>query len=521
VQQLVLEFSVRITLIAAAMAAVLWVLRIRSSVTRHAAWASVVVLMMLLPLWTAWGPKASLRLLPPQFERTGVNPRPLDLSSLGLVANMAQPPSAWQNWRGLLIGIYVLGLCILLGRLFVGTVRATRILRNATEHDGKLIHASCAAPITVGWLNPQVILPVHGLSWPQAQLDAVLVHEHEHARRRDTLIQWMALLNRAIFWFHPLAWWLERRLAALAEEACDAAVLESGHDPRAYSEYLLDIARSVMLAGGRLNVMGAAMPGSFLSTRLRKILEGRVAPRVSRPRTLCFAAVCGLTTALFAAGTLDHSRGQLGNAVVQTPQVQPKAPEMQTTTTLAQASPARPSPSLTPIAQAHCSDPYNKWLDEEAVYIISKAEREAFLRLRSDEECKQFIQQFWLRRDPTPDTQRNEYQEEHYRRIAYANDHFSFANTAGWRTDRGTIYIKFGPPDTYTARSIKPDNAAAFLSETWTYKYIDGIGNDVSMEFADTARNGEFHMTMDPGAKDAKTPADETQFRRVDPPPPK
>lgn len=80
-------------------------------------------------------------------------------------------------------------------------------------------------------IDSTVILPEHWRQWPQAQLDAVLTHEHEHARRRDPLVQWLALLNRALFWFHPVAWWLERHLSALAEEACDNVVLERGTSP--------------------------------------------------------------------------------------------------------------------------------------------------------------------------------------------------------------------------------------------------------------------------------------------------
>ena len=85
--------------------------------------------------------------------------------------------------------------------------------------------------MTVGWLHPVIVLPPNWRDWPAGKLEAVLTHEHEHARRRDPLVQWLALLNRAVFWFHPLAWWLERRISALAEEACDAAVMRRGHDP--------------------------------------------------------------------------------------------------------------------------------------------------------------------------------------------------------------------------------------------------------------------------------------------------
>jgi len=153
-----------------------------------------------------------------------------------------------------------------------------------------------------------VVLPEGWSQWPAAQLDAVLTHEHEHARRRDPLFQWLALLNRAVFWFHPLAWWLERRMAALAEEACDAVVLAHGHDPRDYSRYLIDMARSVATSGARIQVWGMAMPGGFLERRIRRILEGGPLPRLSRPRLVCACIACAATSAAFATSTLDHQR---------------------------------------------------------------------------------------------------------------------------------------------------------------------------------------------------------------------
>jgi GWxTD domain-containing protein len=90
--------------------------------------------------------------------------------------------------------------------------------------------------------------------------------------------------------------------------------------------------------------------------------------------------------------------------------------------------------------------PYRKWLNEDVAYIITDEERAAFKRLQTDEEREQFIEQFWLRRDPTPDTVENEFKEEHYRRIAYANENFA-SGIPGWKTDRGRIYITYGPPD--------------------------------------------------------------------------
>src|SRR3954447_26504361 len=90
--------------------------------------------------------------------------------------------------------------------------------------------------------------------------------------------------------------------------------------------------------------------------------------------------------------------------------------------------------------------PWKKWMNEDVVYIITDEEKQAFKRFKTDEERQQFIEQFWLRRDPTPDTEENELKEEHYRRIAWANDRFA-SGVPGWKTDRGMVYIKFGPPD--------------------------------------------------------------------------
>jgi GWxTD domain-containing protein len=155
--------------------------------------------------------------------------------------------------------------------------------------------------------------------------------------------------------------------------------------------------------------------------------------------------------------------------------------------------------------------PYKKWLDQDVVYIISDEEKKAFKGLQTDEEKDQFIEQFWLRRDPTPDTEENEYREEHYRRIAYANEHFA-SGIPGWKADRGMIYIKFGPADETEShnggteqRSIEEGGGqtSTYPYEKWRYRYLDGIGTNVEIEFVDTTMTGEFRMTTDPSEKDA------------------
>jgi GWxTD domain-containing protein len=156
--------------------------------------------------------------------------------------------------------------------------------------------------------------------------------------------------------------------------------------------------------------------------------------------------------------------------------------------------------------------PWKKWLNEDVSYIITDEERKAFKRFNTDEEREQFVEQFWLRRDPTPDTVENEYKEEHYRRIAYANERYA-SGIPGWKTDRGRIYITFGPPDEIDAHPSggtyerPPEQGggetSTFPFEDWRYRYIEGIGNDITIEFVDPTMTGEYHMTMDYTEKDA------------------
>ncbi len=158
------------------------------------------------------------------------------------------------------------------------------------------------------------------------------------------------------------------------------------------------------------------------------------------------------------------------------------------------------------------SKTYKKWLNEDVVWIITDQERAAFKQLSNDEERDNFIEAFWQRRDPTPDTEENEYKEEHYRRIAYANEHFA-AGIPGWKTDRGRIYIMYGPADEIDShpsggsyeRPIEEGGGetSTFPFEDWRYRYLEGIGQEVIIEFVDTCMCGDYHMTIDRSEKDA------------------
>jgi GWxTD domain-containing protein len=155
---------------------------------------------------------------------------------------------------------------------------------------------------------------------------------------------------------------------------------------------------------------------------------------------------------------------------------------------------------------------YKKWVDEDVRWIITDQELQAFKSLSNDEERDQFIENFWLRRNPNPDSPENEFREEHYARIAYANDHFA-AGKPGWRTDRGHIYIAYGKPDNIDShpsggsyeRPIEEGggNTSTFPFEIWHYRYLEGIGDNIDIEFVDTCMCGDYHMTIDRSEKDA------------------
>jgi GWxTD domain-containing protein len=155
---------------------------------------------------------------------------------------------------------------------------------------------------------------------------------------------------------------------------------------------------------------------------------------------------------------------------------------------------------------------YKTWLDQDVAYIISDEERKAFKNLSNDEERDAFIEQFWLRRNPNPDSPDNEFREEHYRRIAYANEHYA-AGKPGWKTDRGHIYIAFGPADSIDSHPSggsyqRPmdeggGETSTYPFEVWHYRYLEGVGDNIDIEFVDTCMCGDYHFTIDRGEKDA------------------
>jgi GWxTD domain-containing protein len=163
-------------------------------------------------------------------------------------------------------------------------------------------------------------------------------------------------------------------------------------------------------------------------------------------------------------------------------------------------------------ARKELNDARADWLNQDVPYIITPAEREAFLKLGTDEEREQFVEHFWRVRNPHPDSPENPFKEEHYRRLAYANEHFS-SGVPGWKTDRGHIYILWGPPDEIESHPMggrydRPlyeggGSTDTYPWELWRYRHLEELGDNVELEFVDPSGSGEFHLTRDPGEKDA------------------
>ncbi|MGB8261436.1 MAG: GWxTD domain-containing protein [Terracidiphilus sp.] len=225
---------------------------------------------------------------------------------------------------------------------------------------------------------------------------------------------------------------------------------------------------------------------------------------LNRSGFLFAALVCGLT--------LAPSVTRAGQQPAAAPQAKPAGGQDQDPDPLKRERSDKEKFAAQKNLKIELKSGYRTWLEQDVVYIISDEERRAFKTLSNDEEREAFIENFWLRRNPNPDSPDNEFREEHYRRIAYANEHFA-AGKPGWRTDRGRIYISWGPPDSIDSHPSggsyqRPmdeggGETSTFPFETWHYRYLEGIGENIDLEFVDDCMCGNYEFTIDRGRKDA------------------
>ena len=306
-------------------------------------------------------------------------------------------------------------------------------------------------PVVAGFLRPVILFPASLLTaLPASQLEYLLIHELAHIRRYDYALNLLQKAVEGLLFYHPAVWWISDVLRREREHCCDDVVLARCPDAMEYAATL------VALEQGRPDLALAAN-GTGLASRIRRILNKPAQPRAAGAPLHLAALATVLVAVTFVAFEVPH------------PLVAQNSPQTATS-------------------------PWQKWLIEDVAYIIEARERDAYTALQTDEERRMFIEQFWGRRHP-------DMKPEHYRRIAYANQHYGAAALPGWKTDRGRIYIIYGPPDEID--SHPSGDASGPPWEDWRYRLIQGIGQNVTMTFRDTGRNGHFEMTKDPANGDA------------------
>jgi hypothetical protein len=304
------ESILRSAMLAGVVGLMLATMRIASPGVRHAAWTSVLVVMLAMPWLVRWGPVISAPVLPDVAAQRLARPsaHTIEIGGTDRIAALPSSPFTVEfSWADGVAAVYLAGLVAFLLRLVSGMRQVRQLVRAAVLDEGFLTHPRCSTPITVGLLRPVAMLPPEWRAYSRDQLRTIVIHEGEHIRRRDPLIQGLALLNRTVFWCHPLAWWLERHLSELADQACDAAVLASGSDPRAYAQQLVDLARVAAQAGGRVVPLSLAMARTGLPKRVRLLLSDAVTPPPSRLRLTWMVVLSGALGVAVATSELTSA----------------------------------------------------------------------------------------------------------------------------------------------------------------------------------------------------------------------
>ena len=321
------SLTVRSLGLAATALAVTFLFRVKTAAARHALWTAVMLGMLLLAIVSTLAPPLELRVLHGESVIVASVAAPVAPAASSLPAAAAASHARawrWPAWQEAALAIYLLIAAVLLALLAFGYLFTRRLLRASirTELGPEAIHESTwiSVPLTIGWARPKILLPAGWRDWHADKLAAVLAHERTHVRRADWAIALASGVNRCLFWFHPLAWWLERRLAALAEQASDDAALLELESREPYAQALLDMAAAVKAGQGRLVWEAMAMAkASEVRMRIERILdESRQIPRGLSARRWAALTACSLPL-IYLASTL-----QLAPALAQEAQ-EPRA----------------------------------------------------------------------------------------------------------------------------------------------------------------------------------------------------
>jgi GWxTD domain-containing protein len=502
---ILVAWAVRTTVLFAFVGLLLWIFRAKDVSLRLSVWTAALVGALLLPVLSLTTRQILIPV--PLLMRAPADAGTVEQSSgfAGSVGEVRMQDTSSRRrswtWPEIFVIVWAAGISLAMLRVFIGLYFSRRLVRASREIDfGTRESSAVTVPIVVGLLRPVILLPCDWRGWDPEKLEAVMAHERAHVRRRDPLRRLVGFVYCGLCWFHPLAWWLSAHLAELAEAASDdAALLAIGNDTL-YAEMLVrfwqQTPRRVLWEG-----IGMARGGK-LTRRMQRILDS--------DRPLSRDVTRGAWVVLLSAAVPIIYFAASALPVWAAPETRPPAPRG-----MDAGQPSPPASALTGkralsprlmadfAAQAAAERVYYKWLNEDVAYIVTEAERAEFKRLWSDRQRQVFIEQFWLRRDPTPGTVENEFKEEHYRRIAYANERFA-TRRAGWKTDRGRMYIIFGPPtENESHPSVGADGEPPH--EIWRYRHIDGVGDNVSWLFVDVGATGEYELT-DPKAEPASEP---------------
>lgn len=340
-----LETSGRALGAALAVALVLRALRIKAAAVRHAAWCVVLAGMLLMPVLPSIVPALPLPIrsdvpmpsgsvdraeatVPTRADTQPTQTRPVIVTSTTPVdvvaAEQAQtlggrPSVTLRQWLpAVLIGVYIAGALLFLGGMFHGWRSVSGMIGRATRGgalrvpSGPAIRAGSLGrvyestevviPMTAGVVRSVIVLPLAWKTWTPETLAAIVAHEREHVRRRDALTALLARLNRAIFWFHPLAWWLERTLAVTAEHACDEAGVQAVAEPRRYAEILVEMAETVRRHRGRVAWQAVGVDGAgLLEGRIDRVLAGEGLRGISFMKKTAALMACGAAILLVVA----------------------------------------------------------------------------------------------------------------------------------------------------------------------------------------------------------------------------
>lgn len=430
----------------------------------------------------------------PEHHSNGRTPTATDLLRLKELPVMNRVDDRGSDWGSLipwLCPVWLVGVCLFYLRYVAGWLSVYRLRRrgicNVPESWQRAVkniafELKISKPVTLleslladtpavlGHFRPVILVPLGFLaSLPPDQVEAILLHELSHIRRSDYFMNVCQRLIEGLLFYHPAVWWISRLIRTERENCCDDIVVKLRGDAHGYAAALTTLEQNRLEKQRFMHEPAVATTGGDLMKRVKRLLYPEGPSGIWAP---AFSVVVFMASA----------------AMMLT------------------AWQTNPDPQ-----QKNALDPWQRWLKQDVVYIISDEEEAAFERLKTDEDRQQFVEQFWARRDPTPSTPENEFKQEHYRRIGYANEHYaSNLPIPGWKTDRGRIYIMYGPPDEIESHPAggsyeRPrweggGYAITVPFEDWRYRHFQGVGS-LSIEFVDSAMSGEYRIALDPNEK--------------------